>query len=502
MSLDTGINAMPYDAFRDLLSHCISILELGISRSESRFIIRLMRHFKTLRSFLNNHPSTSVRILKAHLKGYAFSSNPCVVAELAYNSLKVASPPILATSAQGDSLSDENLHDEFTSPSFEIQFVPHDSQLAETKVMLATLALIYLLDSKEYELAMELADKLANLMLSFNKRIMDYLAAKIYFYYSRSYELGGKFKDARNLLMKSYRKACLHHDPMTQAVTFNCILRNLIHHKLYSQAFKLICKTTFPEYLSSNAQYARYLYYYGKVLSVQLEYSEACSKLMQAIRKAPQNDKTAYGFKLQATKLSIIVNLLMCDIPSKSVFTNPSTRKDLKPYEAVVIAVRTGDLGIFSELCNKYSSLFEKDDTMFLISRLRNNVIKGGLRKINIAYSKIPLSHVASKLGISSVDYTESIISKAIHDGIIEAVIDHDAQFVQSKCNVDLYKSYEPMRAFHKRINFCLKLHSNAIQAMRYPEEQENSKDAAVPSNDKDSLELEFDNGLGDGPLL
>lgn len=34
------------------------------------------------------------------------------------------------------------------------------------------------------------------------------------------------------------------------------------------------------------------------MLSVQLEYSEAYSKLMQSLRKAPQNDKTAYGFKL------------------------------------------------------------------------------------------------------------------------------------------------------------------------------------------------------------
>lgn len=119
---------------------------------------------------------------------------------------------------------------------------------------------------------------------------------------------------------------------------------------------------------------------------------------------------------------------------------------------------------MFSQLCERHRASFEKDDTMFLISRLRDNVIKGGLRKINLAYSKINLSNVAHKLGIESVEHTENVVAKAIHDGIIEAVIDHEKQYVQSKVNVDLYKSYEPMRAFHKRIQFCLKLHSNAIQ--------------------------------------
>lgn len=184
--------------------------------------------------------------------------------------------------------------------------------------------------------------------------------------------------------------------------------------------------------------------------------------------------------------MSVIVGLLMCDIPSKNVFTNPTMRKDLAPYESIVIAVRNGDLNVFSQLCERHRASFEKDDTMFLISRLRDNVIKGGLRKINLAYSKInlvggpqtsPQSNVAHKLGIESVEHTENVVAKAIHDGIIEAVIDHEKQYVQSKVgdqpsgaennpqvNVDLYKSYEPMRAFHKRIQFCLKLHSNAIQ--------------------------------------
>lgn len=51
------------------------------------------------------------------------------------------------------------------------------------------------------------------------------------------------------------------------------------------------------------------------------------------------------------------------------------------------------------------------------------------------------------------------------------------------QANINLYTSDQPMKAFHKRINYCLKLHANAIQvrtshiavhhtqAMRYPDD-------------------------------
>lgn len=69
---------------------------------------------------------------------------------------------------------------------------------------------------------------------------------------------------------------------------------------------KLVSKTTCPESWP-NAQYARYLYYLGQIKAVQLEYSDAHSKLMQAIRKAPQGSQVAIGFKIAAYKLAIIV---------------------------------------------------------------------------------------------------------------------------------------------------------------------------------------------------
>jgi len=59
-------------------------------------------------------------------------------------------------------------------------------------------------------------------------------------------------------------------------------------------------------------------------------------------------------------------------------------------------------------------------------------VIKFGLKKINIAYSRISLSDIQKKLSLESVEETEQIVAKAIRDGVIEAKIDHDNMWMQS----------------------------------------------------------------------
>ncbi|GFE54473.1 proteasome regulatory protein protein [Babesia ovis] len=471
--------SLPCDAFRELLGHCTAMLEAAVARVDGRFMARLVRHIKTLRNLLKNYDVSTLPILKQSITIYTAGTNGCPVAVMALDCL-----PDLGNAVDSKQAG-VRLHYSVTPMLGVEEYMTKNSNLMETKILLLTLALIYLIDTSHLQEAMKFGECLAKYVLEFKSRTIDQLAAKVYFYYSRAFELGGRFSETRMLLMNAYRKACLHHETMTEGVTFNCVVRNLVHHKLYSSAATLLMKTTFPESLSASAQYARYLYYYGKILAVQLEYSEAYNKLMQALRKAPQSDKAAYGFKLAVTKMAVIVALLMGDVPSKSIFTNPVMKRSLGPYEEVVITVMNGDLIEFANVCDKYRAQFEKDGTLFLIARLRHNVIKGGLRKINLAYSRIPIEKVAQKLGIKSVEETECIIAKAINDGIIEATIHRDGKYMESKANVNLYTSDQPMMAFDKRINFCLKLHSNAIQAccfyctslisqaMRYPDEPE-----------------------------
>jgi len=114
--------------------------------------------------------------------------------------------------------------------------------------------------------------------------------------------------------------------------------------------------------------------------------------------------------------------------------------------------------------------VFRADKTTNLITRLRRNVIRTGLRRISLAYSSISLTDVAAKLGMSeSADDVECIVAKAICDGGIDAALDHEKQLMYSRDTVDIYSTQEPQAAFHARIAFCLDTHNEAVKAMRYP---------------------------------
>ena len=88
-------------------------------------------------------------------------------------------------------------------------------------------------------------------------------------------------------------------------------------------------KTTFPESASNN-EWARFLYYLGRIKAIQLEYTEAHKNLVQSLRKAPQ--KSAVGFRHTVLKLSITVELLLGNIPERQTFLQPSNKKALAPY--------------------------------------------------------------------------------------------------------------------------------------------------------------------------
>lgn len=133
---------------------------------------------------------------------------------------------------------------------------------------------------------------------------------------------------------------------------------------------------------------------------------------MQAIRKAPQS--TAIGFRQTVYKLAITVELLLGDIPDRALFRQPTLRRPLAPYFQLTQAVRTGNLARFNETLEKFAPKFQADHTYTLIIRLRHNVIKTGVRMINLSYSRIDLKDVAKKLQLDSSEDSEFIVAKVI----------------------------------------------------------------------------------------
>lgn len=328
---------------------------------------------------------------------------------------------------------------------------------------------IFLLDQKQYEPGMALSKALVHLLKSLNSRKLDPLAARIYFYYAHFGELLGCLQDIRPVLLQCQRTATLRHDKHSLATLITLLLRNHVLLHDITGADKLISKTTFPT-TTANATIARYLYYVAKVRAVQLDYTSANEYLTNAIRKVDANPSTA-GFLQAVHKLNIIVQLLIGEIPEKRDLEAEYLDRALASYSDLVNAVRKGDLAEFSRVVDHRSEQFRKDDTLSLISRLRNNVLKTGIRSISLSYSRISLKDICLKLGLQSEESAEYIISKAIHENIISAHLNHESAELLSVVPVDIYSSDVPQKGFHERVKFCLELRNKSVRAMRYPED-------------------------------
>ncbi|XP_057272614.1 26S proteasome non-ATPase regulatory subunit 3 [Pezoporus wallicus] len=466
---DTGGERQPQrelDAItlEDIKEH-VKQLEKAVSGKEPRYVLRALRALPSTSRRLNSN------VLHKAIHGF-FTSN----------------------SAVRDFLL--GFLEESMDTEAELQFRPRTGKAAsapllpEVETYLQLLLVIYLMNSKRYPEAQKVSDDLMQKISSQNRRALDLVVAKCYYYHSRIYEFLNKLDVVRSFLHARLRTATLRHDADGQATILNLLLRNYLHYNLYDQAEKLVSKSVFPEQANNN-EWARYLYYTGRIKAIQLEYSEARRTMTNALRKAPQH--TAVGFKQTVHKLLIVVELLLGEIPDRLQFRQPSLKRSLMPYFLLTQAVRTGNLAKFNQVLDQFGDKFQADGTYTLIIRLRHNVIKTGVRMISLSYSRISLADIAQKLQLDSPEDAEFIVAKAIRDGVIEASINHEKGYVQSKEMIDIYSTREPQLAFHQRISFCLDIHNMSVKAMRFPPKSYNKDlESAEERREREQQDLEF----------
>lgn len=329
--------------------------------------------------------------------------------------------------------------------------------------------------AKDFKAGAKYSLDLVEKMRTYNRRTLDPLGARVYFYLQLFYEQlapappsrDSPVFEIREKLLQALRSAVLRKDQETQAATIVLLLRNYISTADITQADLLITHNNFPTSASNN-QVARYLYYVGRIRAIQLSYSEAHAHLTSATRKAPSTGATT-GFNIAATKLLVVVELLLGDIPDRATFRQPRLEAALAPYFALVQSVRSGDLPAFEKAVSANAATFRRDGTYTLTRRLRQNVIRTGVRMLSLAYSRITLRDICIRLGIESEQSAEYIVAKAIRDGVIEASINHERGYMETKRAGDVYATREPAEAFHERIQACLGLHDECVKAMRFP---------------------------------
>ena len=343
--------------------------------------------------------------------------------------------------------------------------------LPEVDTYLGILIQALFFDTKSFDRGAKLSTKLVERLRTLNRRTLDPLSAKVYFYYALFYEQLQPLPPSSNspvisirpVLLAALRTAVLRKDQDTQAAVTTLLLRNYLSTSNITQADLLISHSQFPP-AASNNQIARYLYYLVSIRAIQVSYTEAHEHLIGATRKSPSSH-SAGGFYQASTKLLIIVELLMGDIPDRATFRQPGLEHALQPYLQLVQAVRVGDLENFLGIVEANSAIFRNDGTYTLIMRLRQNVIKTGIRLMSLSYSRISLRDICLRLRLSSEESAEYIVAKAIRDGVIEANLDHEKGYMKSKDVGDVYSTREPGEAFHERIRACLDLHDESVKA-------------------------------------
>ncbi|KAI9726843.1 MAG: 26S proteasome non-ATPase regulatory subunit [Cirrosporium novae-zelandiae] len=449
------------------IKHNFTLLERAVAQFDARFTLRVLRSVSSMRKHL-----TPDVIARAVVAPYSASSPVA-------KTLLAALGKEGMVFERGQSGTKMDIDDAKASSSS----TPKSSQaprepLPEIDTYLSILVQVHLYDSKAIQEGVKFSDHLVERLRTLNRRTLDALAAKVYFYYSLFYEQLAPFPPSpvasvisiRQPLLAALRTAVLRKDQDTQAAVTTLLLRNYLSTSHISQADLLISHTEFPP-AASNNQIARYLYYLGRIRAIQLAYTEAHDQLTGATRKSPSTP-SAGGFYQASTKLLVVVELLMGDIPERAIFRQPSLEHALQPYFRLVQVVSVGDLTGFEHIVQTHNAAFKRDGTYTLILRLRQNVIKTGIRMMSLSYARISLRDICLRLGLDSEESAEYIVAKAIRDGVIEAVLDHEKGFMKSKDVGDVYATREPGEAFHDRIRACLDLHDESVRAMRFPMNQ------------------------------
>ncbi|KXG45746.1 Winged helix-turn-helix transcription repressor DNA-binding [Penicillium griseofulvum] len=449
-------NACLFDMGLDIKSN-FTLLERAVAHFDPRFTLRVLRSISSMRKHLT--PEVLAEVI---VETYSASSS---TASFLLEALGQANAFENATaSSQMEIDSDKKP-------------IPKET-LAEVDAYLSILVQIYLFDQREIQKGAQFSTSLIERLRVLNRRTLDSLAARVYFYYSLFFEQTAPLPPSpaaavttiRQPLLAALRTAVLRKDVDTQATVMTLLLRNYLSTSHISQADLLISHNPFPV-AASNNQIARYMFYLGRIRAIQLQYTEAHSHLIGATRKSPAS-QVARGFYQASHKLLVVVELLMGDIPDRAVFRQPALERAMHPYLLLSQAVSVADLDAFLNIVTTHSETFRKDGTYTLILRLRQNVIKTGIRMMSLSYSRISLRDICLRLGLDSEESAEYIVAKAIRDGVIEATLDHEHGFMKSKEVGDIYATREPGEAFHERIRACLALHDESVKAMRFPMNQ------------------------------
>lgn len=320
------------------------------------------------------------------------------------------------------------------------------------------------LNHRSLELALPLASSLADKALALATSDSDALVARGVFHYARVYELAGRAAETKPILLRAFQRGKLHRLSELQATSANCVLRLLLSTGSFTEATQFALLAPFPNDYQSVSSFARYLLLIGTIQALRADYEDAILKVKLAIRKTDNRG----AFLRRALRLLVVLELITGGLPARSLFQSDQ----MQEYRQLVIAVRDGELHEYSKVVETNKAAYQRHGTFSLVLRLRQTVLRTGLKHIARAYDRIPLADVCAKLGLDSIAEAETVVCQGIADGVLSGTVDHETKILNCRTSEVRFSAAAEL---NRRVQMALTLHEEALVSVPYDVEEEDA---------------------------
>lgn len=245
------------------------------------------------------------------------------------------------------------------------------------------------------------------------------------------------------------------------------LLRNLLKTGQLREATQLLKNCKFPEHLG-HSLLAKYLFYKAVYLANIGQISQALNFITESLRKAPDgnNKKGLNGFRLRARKLQIVLQLIVNEPPSHQLLTEYKTPQH---YGTLVHAVNRGEHSQFARILVTHRQDFAKDQVLHLVDKIRSVVMKNALKKLSVAYSKISIPDVLSKIGADQdVNFELNAFLTKSRADLPEFTLDHKNGFIEFTQRNDNYFSAATRESLIKRVKHLQGLEEQVVKSLKF----------------------------------
>lgn len=366
----------------------------------------------------------------------------------------------------------------------------------EYEITLALFSALLLYKSKQYAAAQVLLHTLLfDRPHNFAQRTyLEQLVNFLFYKYLNCIEFSNSFEQQKSHLYLLLRELQAYKSEVLFCTLYIFILRNLILSRQLKEAHQLIKNWAFPESIQY-IYFTKYLFYKGLFFGLVGQFQKSYQLMNDAFRKVPENkDKLTNGLKnfvLLIQKHMIVLNLLLNELPSIEIFAEVPR---LKNYKELVKVVSQGHNEEFSRFLNTHKNEFTRDFVYPLLLKMRAVVLRNAVKKLSIAYTRISIPDVLTKIGIKQGDNFDLQSFLAKSTGYIEDfTIDPNSNVIDFARSSENYSDAIIRETLTRRIDHLNILEEQIVKSLKYPENHAEHKEKAEEDDDMDDLDFSFD---------